>query len=165
MFVFFFFKQKTAYEIYQCDWSSDVCSSDLDVVIDGKTYAKRNEFVTLALQSALAKVAASAKKINFKIKVRSPLTCVAPKGLCQMCYGLNDDGQLPQIGDAVGLNDTEALLERSANLTLKAFHNLGSQANQISISDIDRYKQLIEFPKNLRGKAVKIGRASCRERV
>ena len=28
---FFFFKQKTAYEIYQCDWSSDVCSSDLIV--------------------------------------------------------------------------------------------------------------------------------------
>ena len=28
---FFFFKQKTAYEIYQCDWSSDVCSSDLEV--------------------------------------------------------------------------------------------------------------------------------------
>ena len=27
--IFFFFKQKTAYEIYQCDWSSDVCSSDL----------------------------------------------------------------------------------------------------------------------------------------
>ena len=26
----FFFKQKTAYEIYQCDWSSDVCSSDLN---------------------------------------------------------------------------------------------------------------------------------------
>ena len=29
MCFFFFFKQKTAYEIYQCDWSSDVCSSDL----------------------------------------------------------------------------------------------------------------------------------------
>src|SRR5882762_11377381 len=28
MFFFFFFKQKTAYEI-KCDWSSDVCSSDL----------------------------------------------------------------------------------------------------------------------------------------
>ena len=28
--VFFFFKQKTAYEIYQCDWSSDVCSYDLE---------------------------------------------------------------------------------------------------------------------------------------
>src|SRR5256886_7109307 len=28
LFFFFFFKQKTAYEI-DCDWSSDVCSSDL----------------------------------------------------------------------------------------------------------------------------------------
>src|SRR2546430_11053689 len=30
-FFFFFFKQKTAYEI-DCDWSSDVCSSDLRVL-------------------------------------------------------------------------------------------------------------------------------------
>src|SRR5213082_1265080 len=28
-FIFFFFKQKTAYEIVSGDWSSDVCSSDL----------------------------------------------------------------------------------------------------------------------------------------
>src|SRR3546814_9641145 len=30
---FFFFKQKTAYEMRISDWSSDVCSSDLDVVL------------------------------------------------------------------------------------------------------------------------------------
>src|SRR3546814_8494072 len=30
MCVFFFFKQKTAYEMRISDWSSDVCSSDLD---------------------------------------------------------------------------------------------------------------------------------------
>src|SRR3546814_5543894 len=38
-FHFFFFKQKTAYEMRISDWSSDVCSSDLDlpdpVGIDG----------------------------------------------------------------------------------------------------------------------------------
>src|SRR3546814_2095399 len=28
--MFFFFKQKTAYEMRISDWSSDVCSSDLD---------------------------------------------------------------------------------------------------------------------------------------
>ena len=41
--IVFFFKQKTAYEIKECDWSSDVCSSDLttkhigteDVVLSG----------------------------------------------------------------------------------------------------------------------------------
>src|SRR3546814_10212186 len=30
MICFFFFKQKTAYEMRISDWSSDVCSSDLD---------------------------------------------------------------------------------------------------------------------------------------
>src|SRR6056300_862583 len=29
----FFFKQKTAYEISECDWSSDVCSSDLSYAV------------------------------------------------------------------------------------------------------------------------------------
>src|SRR3546814_1144084 len=29
-FIFFFFKQKTAYEMRISDWSSDVCSSDLE---------------------------------------------------------------------------------------------------------------------------------------
>src|SRR3546814_10218164 len=32
-FLFFFFKQKTAYEMRISDWSSDVCSSDLQVNI------------------------------------------------------------------------------------------------------------------------------------
>src|SRR3546814_1605598 len=32
--MFFFFKQKTAYEMRISDWSSDVCSSDLLVIIE-----------------------------------------------------------------------------------------------------------------------------------
>src|SRR3546814_4545539 len=32
--VFFFFKQKTAYEMRISDWSSDVCSSDLITVLN-----------------------------------------------------------------------------------------------------------------------------------
>src|SRR3546814_11385970 len=37
--MFFFFKQKTAYEMRISDWSSDVCSSDLDMQIGGKPVA------------------------------------------------------------------------------------------------------------------------------
>src|SRR3546814_19632325 len=33
--LFFFFKQKTAYEMRISDWSSDVCSSDLEVPREG----------------------------------------------------------------------------------------------------------------------------------
>src|SRR3546814_10741186 len=40
--MFFFFKQKTAYEMRISDWSSDVCSSDLLVKNDGtiKSFAQ-----------------------------------------------------------------------------------------------------------------------------
>src|SRR3546814_19447401 len=35
----FFFKQKTAYEMRISDWSSDVCSSDLDKAPNNRVYA------------------------------------------------------------------------------------------------------------------------------
>src|SRR3546814_7356767 len=40
-FVIFFFKQKTAYELRISDWSSDVCSSDLNAHV-GFVYACRH---------------------------------------------------------------------------------------------------------------------------
>src|SRR3546814_4450090 len=47
--IFFFFKQKTAYELRISDWSSDVCSSDLafdcrlwKIVDDGGQSSRRN---------------------------------------------------------------------------------------------------------------------------
>ena len=50
----FFFKQKTAYEIYQCDWSSDVCSSDLDDSADAvKAINKAANFFKHELKSRL----------------------------------------------------------------------------------------------------------------
>src|SRR3546814_2181823 len=44
MCCFFFFKQKTAYEMRISDWSSDVCSSDLSAI------ARIREVVTTASQ-------------------------------------------------------------------------------------------------------------------
>src|SRR3546814_10850676 len=38
---FFFFKQKTAYEMRISDWSSDVCSSDLRPCTVGKQHRQR----------------------------------------------------------------------------------------------------------------------------
>src|SRR3546814_2718987 len=40
--VFFFFKQKTAYEMRISDWSSDVCSSDLPRYADGRRGGRRS---------------------------------------------------------------------------------------------------------------------------
>ena len=43
--VFFFFKQKTAYEIGTGDWSSDVCSSDLFVLERDPQKVRNNSLV------------------------------------------------------------------------------------------------------------------------
>src|SRR5213075_577189 len=45
LFWFFFFKQKTAYEITRRDWSSDVCSSDLT-----RGHADRKHFSEILLE-------------------------------------------------------------------------------------------------------------------
>src|SRR5881275_1266604 len=44
-FSVFFFKQKTAYEIVPCDWSSDVCSSDPSRRRHTRTPVTRNNLV------------------------------------------------------------------------------------------------------------------------
>src|SRR3546814_1019028 len=48
MFLFFFFKQKTSYEMRISDWSSDVCSSDLGAKGIAITLATREDSDQLA---------------------------------------------------------------------------------------------------------------------
>src|SRR3546814_9999850 len=72
--VFFFFKQKTAYELRSSDWSSDVCSSDLsryeaandthhDHLIDVES-GKVIEFVDPDLEELQRKIA---EKLGFRL--------------------------------------------------------------------------------------------------
>src|SRR3546814_6053093 len=60
MLIFFFFKQKTAYEMRISDWSSDVCSSDLltvrsytdevrDKLLDGIARVAKGEAIAAGL--------------------------------------------------------------------------------------------------------------------
>src|SRR3546814_6710484 len=48
VFLFFFFKQKTAYEMRISDWSSDVCSSDLPMHLDAD-YARRARIIGIEM--------------------------------------------------------------------------------------------------------------------
>src|SRR3546814_6538483 len=56
-FMFFFFKQKTAYEMRISDWSSDVCSSDLIPLFDAKN-ARETRRQLKEIVMAYAKVVA-----------------------------------------------------------------------------------------------------------
>src|SRR3546814_10024659 len=51
LFLFFFFKQKTAYEMRISDWSSDVCSSDLKTTEIPADRASTGAFYTAFLET------------------------------------------------------------------------------------------------------------------
>src|SRR3546814_11655745 len=61
---FFFFKQKTAYEMRISDWSSDVCSSDLEVNEAKKVLA--HEATALCHGEAAARAAADTARQTFE---------------------------------------------------------------------------------------------------
>src|SRR3546814_6873980 len=60
-FVFFFFKQKTAYEMRISDWSSDVCSSDLPADRLGRRNADRDDAADAARARAARPRSASVR--------------------------------------------------------------------------------------------------------
>src|SRR3546814_10068762 len=97
LLLFVFFKQKTAYEMRISDWSSDVCSSDLNVF--GETLAK--------------------------------------------------------------LAETDRRSDNNLSITTRGISTNGYQAGLQSTTTV----YLDELPLTTIGNSVKIGRASCRERV
>src|SRR3546814_4671949 len=63
-FLFFFFKQKTAYEMRISDWSSDVCSSDLP--------RRHDEIIGRALKPQRPRIGDEGKILLHQIEDRNP---------------------------------------------------------------------------------------------
>src|SRR3546814_13243037 len=87
--LFFFFKQKTAYDMRISDWSSDVCSSDLLVIFEdrhqrpphGKARAvqRMDELVALHILAAEARVHAARLAIAAVRAARNLAVAVLPR--------------------------------------------------------------------------------------
>lgn len=85
------------------------------------------------------------------IKVRSPITCHCPSGVCQKCYGMDlSSRKLVQVGVPVGIIAAQSIGEPSTQLTLDTFHSGGVAGQGEIATGIDRIKQLFEVrpPKN-----------------
>jgi len=88
--------------------------------------------------------------------VRSPMTCEAPGGVCQKCYGLNTQGHVPQVGFNVGLIAAHAMGEPLTQMTLSAKHasrTTGSADQAAVMSGLTGFKQLTEIPQSFFNKA------------
>jgi len=83
------------------------------------------------------------------VRVRSPLTCQAPRGLCQQCYGLDlATGELVRLGTAVGILAAQSVGEPGTQLTMRTFHSGGIANAQGDITQgLPRVEELFEAKK------------------
>ncbi len=70
-----------------------------------------------------------------KVKVRSPLTCETPIGVCATCYGRDlARGEPVNIGEAVGVIAAQSIGEPGTQLTMRTFHVGGTaQVGDVSL--------------------------------
>jgi DNA-directed RNA polymerase subunit beta' len=110
---------------------------------------KRNDLIDTQALLKLKKV-----KVDV-IEVRSPLTCTAPNGVCQLCYGLLPNGEMAPVGTNVGILEGQALTERSTQLQMQTFHTGGTTLGGGGgiTAGFPRLTQILKVPEKLSGKA------------
>jgi DNA-directed RNA polymerase subunit beta' len=88
-----------------------------------------------------------------KVEVRSPLTCLAKRGLCQLCYGRAPaSGRLVKHGEAIGVIAAQSIGEPGTQLTMRTFHTGGVAGLDIT-SGLPRVEELFEA-RSPKGQAV-----------
>jgi len=80
------------------------------------------------------------------VRVRSPLTCEARRGLCSKCYGHDlSANSLVQLGSAVGIIAAQSIGEPGTQLTMRTFHTGGIAGAQGDITQgLPRVEELFE---------------------
>lgn len=87
--------------------------------------------------------------------VRSPQTCAASPGICQMCWGLDEKGRLHSIGTNVGTRSAQAMAEPLTQMALGSKHAvLTVKERTVVPTGFKGVRQVLEIPKVFQGEAV-----------
>jgi len=71
------------------------------------------------------------------VKIRSTLTCEAPRGLCAKCYGWDlSRNRNVTVGEAVGVIAAQSIGEPGTQLTLRTFHTGGVVGREAKESEV-----------------------------
>jgi DNA-directed RNA polymerase subunit beta' len=110
----------------------------------------------LAIEGELLQVVSAKAIVNAgftEVYVRSPLSCEASRGLCQMCYGASlATGEVAYLGEAAGIIAAQSIGEPGTQLTMRTFHTGGIAGLDIT-SGLPRVEELFEA-RNPRGVAM-----------
>jgi hypothetical protein len=94
-----------------------------------------------------------------RLLVRSPTVCQSREGLCKKCVGLREDGNLPDLRQAIGVQASNALAERIAQGALNVKHSGGQKekGEEQVYAGFDVINQLAQVPKAFRHAATLAG--------
>ena len=105
-----------------------------------------NKLVTKAVADTL-------RKKGGYVLVRSPMTCEAHQGVCQLCMGNTVTGKLNSVGDNVGIRAAHALGEPLTQLALNAKHGVRTAGGSAGVSGLEGFRAIIETPASFKNKA------------
>ena len=97
-----------------------------------------DETIIAENQSVTPEIADKLKELKIEtVRVRSPLTCESPRGICARCYGVDmSTNQLVEEGLAVGIIAAQSIGEPGTQLTMRTFHTGGVATGSLVESDI-----------------------------
>ncbi len=122
---------------------------DSNELLDRYTPAPENKHITTRALSDLRKHARERPAIT----VRSPMTCEAHPGVCQLCMGSTVTGALNRIGDNVGVRAAHSLGEPLTQLALNAKHGVRQAGGSAGVSGLEGFRAIIETPASFKNKA------------
>jgi DNA-directed RNA polymerase subunit beta' len=99
--------------------------------ITDETIVTENQVISNEIADAL-------KELKLEsIRVRSPLTCESPRGICAACYGIDmSTNQVVEEGLAVGIIAAQSIGEPGTQLTMRTFHTGGVATGSLIENDI-----------------------------
>ncbi len=99
--------------------------------ITDETIVEENQIITNEIADKL-------KELKLEsIRVRSPLTCESPRGICARCYGVDmSTNRVVEEGLAVGIIAAQSIGEPGTQLTMRTFHTGGVATGALIENDI-----------------------------
>ncbi|MEK7726547.1 MAG: DNA-directed RNA polymerase subunit beta', partial [Nitrospirota bacterium] len=102
-----------------------LAAEDIRDPVTGEIIVSRNEEINEDRTKAVVEAGVE------RVKIRSVLTCQAPRGVCQACYGRDlARGRLVEKGEPVGVIAAQSIGEPGTQLTMRTFH-IGGTASKV----------------------------------
>lgn len=108
----------------------------------GKVIVERNQLITVDISDHLRQLRLE------EIEVRSPITCQAAEGVCQLCFGIQpSSGSLPTIGEKIGMQAALAVADKAPHMGELVKITLSPPNPRLNVIPHDKFRDVLSLRK------------------